>query len=84
MRNSLLEVKTMNKKSKLLRKLNIGIMKVDLWSRVVDFALWLAKTAHEKAKKNFYKNQQLAAEMAEEDYSEDLRIQFEQISKTEL
>ena len=74
----------MNKKSKLLRKLNMGIMKVDLWNRVVDFALWLAKTAHAEAKKNFYKNQQLATEMAKEDYSEDLRIQFEQISKTEL
>lgn len=74
----------MSKKSKLLRKLSMGIMKVDLWNRVVDFALWLAKTAHEEAKKNFYKNQQLAAEMCKEDYSEELKSQFEEISKTEL
>lgn len=74
----------MNKKSKLLRKLNMGIMKVDLWNRVVQFALDLAQYAQTQAKKNFEKNREMAEEMTKEDYPENLKSQFEQISKLEL
>lgn len=73
----------MNKKRKLLRKLNVGIIKIDLWNRVVKFALELAQYGQTQAKKNFNKNREIAKEMIGEDYSEDLKSQFEAISEME-
>lgn len=74
----------MKKRNKLLRQLHIGMIKVDLWNRVVDVAIKLADYAHTQAKKNFNKNRELANEMMGEDYSDDYKTMFKEISEIEL